>query len=195
MRIVGGRFKGARLADPSSVGVPEDGGEARLRPTSDRSREALFNLLAHGGYAEPAAPIGMRALDLFAGSGALGLEAVSRGAVRAQFVDDLGAARALLRTNIENLGLTGITKIYRRDATRLGPCRGEPYDLVFLDPPYGKGLGEAALSAAVEGGWLAPGALVCWEEAAEALVTPPPGFQVLDERRYGAAIIRILRAP
>ncbi len=195
MRIVGGRFRGAKLAAPASVGIPDDGGEARLRPTSDRMRESLFNLLAHGGFAEPAPPQGMRVLDLFAGGGALGLEAMSRGAVRCQFVDDLGAARALIRTNVEALGLTGATKLYRRDATRLGPCRGEPWDLVFLDPPYGRSLGEAALASARDGGWLAPGALVCWEEAAEAIVTPPEGFALLDERRYGAAALRILRAP
>lgn len=195
MRIVGGRFRGARLAGPSSVGIGDDGGPARLRPTTDRMRESLFNLLAHGGYADPPAPEGMRALDLFAGAGALGLEAMSRGAVRAQFVDDLPQARALIRENVEALGLTGATKIFRRDATRLGPCRGEAYDLVFLDPPYGQGLGEAALAAAVAGGWLAPGALVCWEEAAEAVVTLPEGFELLDERRYGAGVLRLLRAP
>ena len=194
MRIVGGRFRGAKLAAPASVGVADDGGEARLRPTSDRMRESLFNLLAHGGFAEPAPPAGMRVLDLFAGTGALGLEAMSRGAARCQFVDDLGAARALIRSNVEALGLTGATKLYRRDATRLGPCRGEAYDLVFLDPPYGRGLGEAALASARDGGWLAPGALVCWEEAAEAAVAPPEGFEILDERRYGAAALRILRA-
>jgi 16S rRNA (guanine966-N2)-methyltransferase len=191
MRIVGGRLRGARLAAPGETG----GGAARLRPTSDRVRESLFNLLAHGGHAEPPAPEGMRVLDLFAGTGALGLEALSRGALRVQFVDDLGAARALIRENVETLGVIGQAKIYRRDATRLGPCRGAPYDLVFLDPPYGRGLGEAALAAAAEGGWLAPGALIVWEEAAEAAVTLPQGAELLEERRYGDTVIRILRAP
>jgi 16S rRNA (guanine966-N2)-methyltransferase len=191
MRIVGGRLRGARLAAPGEKG----GGAARLRPTSDRVRESLFNLLAHGGHAEPPAPEGMRVLDLFAGTGALGLEALSRGALRVQFVDDLGAARALIRENVETLGVIGQAKIYRRDATRLGPCRGAPYDLVFLDPPYGRGLGEAALAAAAEGGWLAPGALIVWEEAAEAAVTLPQGAELLEERRYGDTVIRILRAP
>lgn len=189
MRIVGGRFRGALLAAPED---PE-GGEQRLRPTSDRVRESLFNLLAHGGYAEPAVPHGMRVLDLFAGTGALGLEALSRGAVRAQFVDDHPAARALIRRNVEALNLTGATKLYRRDATRLGTCRGEPYDLVFLDPPYGRGLGERALASAAEGGWLAPRALVAWEEAADAAATLPAGAELLDERRYGATVIRLLR--
>ncbi|MGM0585584.1 MAG: 16S rRNA (guanine(966)-N(2))-methyltransferase RsmD [Pseudomonadota bacterium] len=189
MRIVGGRFRGARLAAPGAAG----GGAARLRPTSDRVRESLFNLLAHGGFASPPPPEGMRVLDLFAGTGALGFEALSRGAARVQFVDDLAAARALIRQNIETLGVTGQCRLYRRDAARLGPCRGAPYDLVFLDPPYGRGLGEQALASAAEGGWLAPGALAVWEEAADAPVTLPEGAELLDERRYGDTVIRILR--
>ena len=195
MRIVGGKHRGARLATPEDAGIGDDGGEARLRPTSDRGRESLFNLLAHGGYAEPSAPIGMRALDLFAGVGALGLEALSRGAVRVQFVDDLPAARALIRRNVETLNVIGQCKIFRRDATRLGVCRGEPYDLLFLDPPYGRGLGEAALDAALSGGWCAPGALAVWEEDAAAPVALPLGATLLDERRYGGTTIRILRLP
>jgi 16S rRNA (guanine966-N2)-methyltransferase len=189
MRIVGGRFRGTRLAAPGEAG----GGEAHLRPTSDRVREAVFNLLAHGGFADPPPPEGMRALDLFAGTGALGLEALSRGAVRVQFVDDLPKARALIRENVEKLRVIGETKLYRRDATKLGPRRGEPYDLVFLDPPYGKGLGEAALASAIEGGWLTPGALAVWEEAADARVTLPEDAVLLDERRYGETAVRILR--
>lgn len=191
MRIVGGRFRGARLAAPGEAG----GGAAALRPTADRVRESLFNLLAHGGYADPPVPEGMRVLDLFAGTGALGFEALSRGAERVQFVDDLAAARALIRENTDTLGVIGAAKLYRRDATKLGPCRGEPYDLVFLDPPYGRGLGERALAAAAEGGWLVPGALIVWEEAADVVVTPPDGAALLDERRYGDTMIRILRAP
>ncbi len=191
MRIVGGRFRGTRLAAPGEAG----GGEAHLRPTSDRVREAVFNLLAHGGFADPPPPEGMRVLDLFAGTGALGLEALSRGAARVQFVDDLPKARALIRENVEKLRVIGETKLFRRDATKLGPCRGEPYDLVFLDPPYGKGMGEAALASAAEGGWLVPGALAVWEESADARVTLPEGAELLDERRYGETAVRILRLP
>jgi 16S rRNA (guanine966-N2)-methyltransferase len=132
-------------------------------------------------------------LDLFAGTGALGLEALSRGAARVLFVDDLGKARALIRENIEKLRVIGETRIYRRDATKLGECRGEPYDLIFLDPPYGQGLGEKALAAARAGAWLAPGALVVWEEAAEAAVDVG-GLALLDERSYGGTVVRILRA-
>ncbi|MEM6440213.1 MAG: 16S rRNA (guanine(966)-N(2))-methyltransferase RsmD [Pseudomonadota bacterium] len=190
MRIVGGRFKGARLAAPGDKG----GGAAALRPTSDRLRETLFNILAHGGFGDPAPPEGARVLDLFAGSGALGLEALSRGAERVQFVDDLAAARALIRTNIEALGVIGSAKLYRRDATRLGPARGAPFDLVFLDPPYGRGLGEAALASALDGGWIAPGALVVWEEAAEATPEPPTASTVLDRRAQGGSQLLILRA-
>jgi len=191
MRIIGGRFRGKQLAAPGKAG----GGEAHLRPTSDRVRESLFNLLAHGDYGDPPPPEGRRVLDLFAGTGALGLEALSRGALRAQFVDDHGPSRALIRRNIESLGVIGETKLYRRDATRLGPCRGEPYDLVFLDPPYGTDLGERALASAVDGGWLAPGALVVLESAADKKAPEPEGFERLDERTYGETRIAILRAP
>ena len=185
MRIVGGRFRGARLATPGAEG----GGAAHLRPTADRVRESLFNILEHGDFPgiEDA-----RVLDLFAGTGALGLEAISRGAAYAVFVDDLPAARALIRRNVEDLGLLGHTKIWRRDATRLGPCRGSPYDLVFADPPYGKGLGARALVAAEAGGWLAPGAVVVLEESAGAELALPGTLRPLDERRYGDTRITIL---
>ncbi len=191
MRIVGGRFRGTRLAAPGAAG----GGEAALRPTSDRVRESLFNLLAHGDYGDPPPPEERRVLDLFAGTGALGFEALSRGAARVQFVDDLPAARALIRENAQALRAEGVAKIYRRDATRLGACRGDPWDLIFLDPPYGRGLGESALASAREGGWLAPGALVVWEEAAEAAIALPESAEKLDERRYGATVIRVIRLP
>ena len=187
MRIVGGRFRGTRLAAPGAEG----GGAAHLRPTSDRVREALFNLLAHGDYP----PLdGARVLDLFAGTGALGLEALSRGAERAVFVDDLGAARALIRENVEKLGLTGQTKIWRREATRLGPCRGAPFDLVFLDPPYRSGLGTAALASAGAGGWIAPGAVVVLELAADEALPELPWLDLADRRRYGETQIALFRA-
>lgn len=185
MRIVGGSRKGAKLAE---VGAGDEA--ARLRPTSDRAREGIFNLIAHKGLAEPAPPIGMRVLDLFAGTGALGLEALSRGAAEAVFVETGRPALALLRRNLARLA-PGATVI-AADATRLGPCPMAPFDLVFLDPPYGRGLGELALAAALAGGWLAPGAIVVWEEG--AAVAPPAGLTLLDARRYGAATVSILRA-
>lgn len=185
MRIVGGEFKGRALAAPGAAG----GGAAHLRPTSDRTRESLFNLLAHGPYG--GAPEGMRVLDLFAGVGALGLEAMSRGAARAVFVDDHGPSRALIRENVERLGLTGATKIWRRDATRLAPNRGEGFDLVFLDPPYGKGLVDRALESAAAGAWLAADALIVAERGAEE--PAPYMIDPLDERSYGAARIVIGR--
>lgn len=138
-------------------------------------------MLAHGDY--DGAPEGRRVLDLFAGSGALGLEAMSRGAVRAVFVDDHGPSRALIRESVEHLKLTGSTKIWRRDATRLGPCRGEPFDLIFLDPPYGANLAAPALASAQAGGWIAPGALIVLEEDAGA--PAPDTLEVLDERVWG----------
>lgn len=186
MRIIGGARRGLQLAE---VGAGDQA--AHLRPTSDRVREAIFNLLINGGYGDPVT--GARVLDLFAGTGALGLEALSRGASRVAFVDDGATARALLRRNIEKMQAMGTTDVWRRDATKLGPNRGPGYGLVFLDPPYGKSLGEAALASAVEGGWLAPGALVVWEEGTPP--APPAGFAPLDQRRYGDTYVTLLRAP
>jgi 16S rRNA (guanine966-N2)-methyltransferase len=191
MRIVGGEFRGRALAAPGAAG----GGAAHLRPTGDRVREALFNLLAHGGYADPAPPEGMRVLDLFAGTGALGLEALSRGATYALFVDDHGPSRALIRRNVETLGVIGRSKIYRRDATRLGPARGRPFDVVFLDPPYRGGLARAALESALAGDWLAPGALAVLETATDAVEAWPEGFTPLDQRAYGDTTVCLGRTP
>jgi 16S rRNA (guanine966-N2)-methyltransferase len=156
-------------------------------------RESIFNLLAHGGHRDPPPPEGMRVLDLFAGVGALGLEALSRGAAHCLFVDDHGPSRALIRRNVEALGLTGQSKIYRRDATRLGPCRSAPYDLVFADAPYGSGLGQAALAGAAAGGWLAPDALAVLEIGAAEAFAGLAGFGTLDDRRYGQTRVLALR--
>ena len=186
MRIIGGARRGLKLAD---VGAGD--AAAHLRPTSDRVREAIFNVLMNGPYGNPVEDA--RVLDLFAGTGALGLEALSRGASRVAFVDDGTAARALLRQNIERMQAMGVTDVWRRDATRMGPNRGPGYDLVFLDPPYGKGLGERALASLAEGGWLAPGALIVWEES--AVPVPAENFAELDRRRYGDTLITILKAP
>ncbi|MGE4373477.1 MAG: 16S rRNA (guanine(966)-N(2))-methyltransferase RsmD [Xanthobacter sp.] len=172
MRIVGGTMKGRALKGPTS---------STTRPTSDRLRESLFNVLAHG-YGD--ACNGARVLDLFAGTGALGLEALSRGARFALFVEEAAGARATIRDNVEALGLTGATRIFRRDTTRLGPHTGAaPYDLVFCDPPYGKSLGEAALAAARVGGWLAENALIVMEERTGLFITPE-GFREMDRRPY-----------
>jgi 16S rRNA (guanine966-N2)-methyltransferase len=173
MRIVGGKLRSRPLAAPKSNAV---------RPTSDRLREALFNILTHS-YGDPVT--GARVLDLFAGTGALGIEAISRGAVYALFVDEGVEARALLRDNTESLGLGGVTRIFRRDATTLGPAHPlEPFSLIFLDPPYGKGLAEKALASAREGGWLKPNALVVVEEGADAAFKSPEGFEELERRKY-----------
>lgn len=186
MRIVAGRHRGAALA-----GLGAGDAAARLRPTSDRVRESLFNLLAHGGYGDPAPPEGARVLDLFAGTGALGLEALSRGAAHASFVETGRPALALLAQNVARLKAETRTRTLARDATALGRCDAPPYHLVFLDPPYRRGLGERALDAALAGGWLAPGALVVWEEA--ATIVPPPALTLRDRRRYGDTMIAILR--
>jgi 16S rRNA (guanine966-N2)-methyltransferase len=183
MRIVGGRFRGRTLAAPTSRAI---------RPTADRLRESLFNILIHA-YGDPVS--GARVLDLFAGTGALGLEAMSRGAAFALFVDDGAEARALIRSNVEALGLGGATRIFRRDATKLGTAHPvEPFSLVFLDPPYGKGLATKALASAREGGWLAPGALVVVEEAANAEFAAPAGFIELERRDYDDTELVFLRS-
>jgi 16S rRNA (guanine966-N2)-methyltransferase len=184
VRIIGGARRGLKLAE---VGTGDPG--AHLRPTSDRVREAIFNLILNGPHGDPVTDA--RVLDLFAGTGALGLEALSRGAARVTFVDDGTAARALLRLNIDLMRAGGVTEVWRRDATRLGPNRGPGYDLVFLDPPYAMGLGEVALASARDGGWLAPSALVIWEESAPPV--PPEGLRMLDQRKYGDTLVTLLR--
>ncbi len=186
MRIIGGTRRGLKLAE---VGAGD--AAAHLRPTSDRVRESIFNLLINGPHGNRVA--GARVLDLFAGTGALGLEALSRGALRVAFVDDGTAARALLRQNIERMQAQGVTDVWRRDATGMGPNRGPGYGLVFLDPPYGKGLGERALASLVAGQWLAPGAVIVWEEGLPP--APPEGFTLLDRRRYGDTTVTLLEAP
>ena len=186
MRIVGGNLRGLKLAD---IGAGDPA--AHLRPTTDRVREAIFNLLINGTHGNPIP--GARVLDLFAGTGALGLEALSRGAARVAFVDDGATARALLRRNIELMRAMGTTDVWRRDATTMGPNRGAGYDLVFMDPPYGMGLGERALASCVAGGWLQPGALIVWEENTPPIV--PEGFEEIDQRKYGDTFITLLRAP
>jgi 16S rRNA (guanine966-N2)-methyltransferase len=182
MRIVGGRMRGRALAAPKSQAI---------RPTSDRLRESLFNILAHA-YGDPVT--GARVLDLFAGTGALGLEALSRGAAFALFVDDGAEARALLRQNVETLGVAATARIFRRDATKLGAAHPvEPFGLVFLDPPYRKGLAEKALVSARDGGWLAEQALIVVEEAADAHFEAPEGFEELERRKYDDTEFVVLR--
>ena len=174
MRIVGGRLGGRPLKGPRSDAI---------RPTSDRLRESLFNVLAHA-YGDPVP--GARVLDLFAGTGALGIEALSRGAAHATLVDDGVEARGLIRANVEALGLSGATRLFRRDATRLGPVGANaPVGLVFLDPPYGRDLAPRALQACAAGGWLAPDALVVVEEATEAAFAWPAGYAEVAQRAYG----------
>lgn len=182
MRVTGGSFGGRTLKAPLSQ---------KIRPTSDKLRQAVFNILMHA-YDDPIS--GARALDLFAGTGALGIEALSRGASFTLFVEEAAEARALIRENVEALALTGVTKIYRRDATKLGP-RGafEPFTLVFCDPPYGKGFAEKALASARDGGWLAKDALLVVEEAVEAKFAAPEGFETLERRAYDDTEIVFLR--
>jgi 16S rRNA (guanine966-N2)-methyltransferase len=182
MRVVGGSLRGRTIAAPKSQAI---------RPTADRLRESLFNILMHA-YCDPIS--GARTLDLFAGTGALGIEALSRGAAFTLFVDDGAEARALLRENVVSLGLGGTSKVYRRDATNLGPAYPvEPFSLAFLDPPYGKKLAEEALASARTGAWLTPDALIIVEEAVKSAFAAPDGFTELERRRYDDTEFVVLR--
>ena len=189
MRIVSGDFRGRAIAAPEG---------SATRPTSDRARQAVFNILEHAAWSSGVR--GQRVIDLFAGSGALGFEALSRGAAFCLFVETDEAARGAIRENVAGLdpsgGLFGVTRVHRRDATDLGVrpgADGPAFDLAFLDPPYAKGLGETALAKLAAGGWLAPGALIVFERG----VSEPPfavnGFAALDMRDYGAARVHFLR--
>jgi len=181
VRIVGGKHRGAALAGPQSMAI---------RPTTDRLRESLFNILVHA-YQDPITDA--RVLDLFSGTGALGLEALSRGARFCLFVEEAIEARGLIRRNIETLGATGTTKLWRRDATKLGAIESQaPFSLVFADPPYGKGLGDKALASALAGGWLAPQALCVLEERTDADVAVPDGMEVAEIRTFGESRVWFL---
>ena len=182
MRVVGGELKGRNIVAPASRDI---------RPTADRLRESVFNILVHA-YDDPFQDA--RVLDLFAGTGALGIEAISRGAVFTLFVDNGAEARALLRNNVEALGLGGVTKVYRRDATDLGPAHPmEPFALVFPDPPYARKLAEKALASLRDGGWLTAGALLVVEESKAAAFVAPEGFEELERRAYDDTEFTFLR--
>lgn len=185
MRIVAGVHKGRPIQAPKGL---------TTRPTTDRVRESVFNKLAHAPWAPTLD--GARVIDLFAGSGALGLEAISRGAAFVLFVETEPGARGAIRTNVEALQLYGCTKLHRRDATDLGPKPekvGPPFDLVFLDPPYGKGLGETALARLVTGGWVADHALAVLEESARVTLNATPGWEEIDQLAAGETVVRFFR--
>lgn len=187
MRITAGRLGGRTLSQP-----PDDS----VRPTSDKVRQAIFNVLAHNDFGVGFTLEGANVIDLFAGTGALGIEAISHGAAFALFVDDSAESRALIRKNVEALALTGATKIWRRDATSLGPMAagaGGPFRLAFLDPPYRQGLAERALATLREGAWLAPDAIVVVESARDEEMAPPEGFELLDDRAYGDTAVKFVR--
>jgi 16S rRNA (guanine966-N2)-methyltransferase len=187
VRIVSGKYRGRAIVAPEGQVA---------RPTSDRARQAVFNILDHAAWAPPLN--GARVMDLFAGSGALGLEALSRGAGFCLFVETDTAARGAIRDNVEAMGLFGVTRIHRRDATDLGAkpaSDGPAFDIAFLDPPYHKGLGEQALAGLLSGGWLAPGALVVFERSSDEPDPQTLGYELLDKRIYGAAQIFFLKAP
>ncbi|HTP76102.1 MAG TPA: 16S rRNA (guanine(966)-N(2))-methyltransferase RsmD [Rhizomicrobium sp.] len=183
MRVTGGQFRGRLLAEP-----PDN----RVRPTSDKVRQAIFNMLAHHDFGADFTLEGARVIDLFAGTGALGIEALSRGAAFVLFVDDSADSRALIRRNVEALGLTGVTRIWRRDAADMGPATA-PFDLALLDAPYRKGLTEKALASLAAGGWLSPNAIAIAEIAADERVTPPPGFLLQDRRDYGETAVHTFK--
>ena len=188
MRITAGSYGGRTLTPPRDV---------RVRPTADKVRQAIFNILMHNDFGVKFALEGARVADIFAGTGAMGIEALSRGARFCLFVDDSAESRALIRENVEALNLTGITKIWRRDATKLGPMAagaGGPFKLVILDPPYRKGLIAPALEALRDGGWLSPGAVIVAETGEDETVPPTDGFTAFDDRVYGDTRVTILHA-
>lgn len=183
MRIVGGELRGSKLTPPKGD---------KIRPTSDRVRESLFNILAHGSVSFDFS--GTRVLDLFAGTGALGIEALSRGARTCVFIDQDVDARGLVRTNIEALGLTGQVKVWRRDAAKLGVAgKGEQFNLIFADPPYGLGMGQKALDAAMSGGWLLEDGVFVLEERKDVEIATPESAELLDRRVYGKAQILMFK--
>ena len=184
MRIVTGTLRGRPIHTPE--------GEA-TRPTSDRARQAVFNILEHAPWSDGV--VDQRVIDLFAGSGAMGLEALSRGAAACLFVETAAPALDAIAANIDTFKLGARARVLRQDATRLAarPATEPPFDLAFLDPPYGKGLGEAALAALRAGGWLAEGAVIVFERGADEAELQAPGFEVIDQRRYGAAKLAVLR--
>lgn len=184
MRIIAGTWRGTALA---AVGKGDAG--KHLRPTTDRVRESLFNVLMGGKFGDPIT--GACVLDLFAGTGALGLEALSRGAEHVTFVDDGRVSGQLIKSNIQRLNAKASTRLLKMDVTRLRANDAGPFDLVFLDPPYGKSLGQKALVEAVKLGWLAEGALIVWEENAPQLA--PEGFEMIDARKYGDTHVTMLR--
>lgn len=186
MRIISGQYRGRNLVAPPGLST---------RPTADRVRQALFDVLAHAPFAPDLNEA--RVIDLFAGSGALGLEALSRGAAYCLFVETDEAARGAIRTNLDALNLLGAGRVHRRDAADLGPrpaTDGAAFDLAFLDPPYGKGLGEAALAGLLAGDWLGPDALCVLERGADEPDAAVPGFSVIDVRRWGPAAVSFLKA-
>jgi len=185
LRIVSGEFRGKALATPKGD---------TTRPTSDRARQAIFNILEHAPWSPGLRD--RRVIDLFAGSGALGFEAISRGAAFCLFVETDEAARGAIRENVDAMGLFGRTRVHRRSAIDLGVrpgADGPAFDLAFLDPPYGKGLGEQALERLTAGGWLAPEALVVFERGASEAPLSVEHYEVLDEREYGAAKVHFLK--
>lgn len=186
MRITGGSLRGRNLVSPA---------DNRVRPTSDRVRQAIFNILLHNDFGVGFSLEGARVIDLFAGTGALGIEAISHGAAYSLFVDDNPESRALIRDNVEALSLTGVTKIWRRDATDLGPINtgsGGPFTLAFLDPPYRKGFAAQALASLAEGKWLAPNAMLVVESAEDEQLTLPGGFREIDARSYGETKVTLV---
>ena len=186
MRIIGGRARGLKLTP-----VGQGDAIAHLRPTSDRVREAIFNLLINGKVSKGGDPVtGARVLDLFAGTGALAFEALSRGAAFACLVDDGKVARALIKSNADLMRAGDTAAFLAANAAALPPNRGEPFDLVFLDPPYGKSLGQAAIASCMAGGWLSPSAVIVWEESSPQI--PPQGFAMIDQRKYGDTFVSFM---
>jgi 16S rRNA (guanine966-N2)-methyltransferase len=183
MRIVGGKNRGRILISPQTPAT---------RPTGDKVRQAVFNILAHAGWLPSPLPDGALVLDAFAGTGALGVEALSRGAAHCVFMDTDAAALGVCKKNVALIGAEERGLVLRHDALKPGQAKAPPRNLIFLDPPYGKNMGAEALAALDENGWLADNCVAVMEMAKKEPEEIPEGWMLRDERVYGIALVRFL---
>ena len=186
MRVIAGKFRGLRLKSVGSTPANKS-----LRPTTDRVRENLFNILAGGKYGNILD--GARVLDMFSGTGILGIEAISRGASHATLFEKCASTFKLIQDNIKLTNTINEINVINTNVMHFEQCKTEPFNLVFIDPPYQKNFGKPALERALEFGWLSEGALVVWEESASPEV--PKEFEWLDEKKYGKTILTFLTNP
>jgi 16S rRNA (guanine966-N2)-methyltransferase len=185
LRIIAGKYRGRKIETKEN---------AKIRPTGAKARGAMFNILMHGEFrgAEHSPLIDRRVVDVFCGTGALGLEALSRGAAHVTFVDQSAESISLVRANVSHMGETGNAQFIRTDSTSLPRAHLE-CSLAFLDPPYGSGLAAKSLKSLDKNGWLKPGAIAVVETGAKEKFEAPEAYTLFDERKYGNTRIVFLR--